>query len=152
VLFLFTSFIYTVDPEIELQNNRSVPATPIQADGTPTPLVDPLAQLKEKYRRLCLLQTVSTITDYTCQFTQIALTLPQVIGHPSEEAGTWLNGFNLAAGIIAISQIPTKKWIQSRLAETAQTISKTTGGPTLFKLIFQSCVHSIKRQIVCRAN
>ena len=83
-----------------------------------------LAQLQEIKRWLICLQTISTVTDYICQTTQIVLTVPQLAAHPSEIQGIWLNSFNLAAGIIAIAQIPTKKWIKTRLTETENAIAQ----------------------------
>lgn len=83
-----------------------------------------LGHLQERKQWLLLLQNASTATDYICQTLQIILTVPQLAAHPSEEQGVWLNSFNLAAGLIALSQIPTKKWLQASLQEIEDAITR----------------------------
>lgn len=126
MIFCFLPLVHTTElsPRSSGAHDHVTSVVQIQTDEAPTPLVNFLSQLYARKQRLHYLQTASTITDYTCQFTQIALTIPQLTSNPSENTGIWLNSFNLAAGIIALSQIPIKKWLQSRAAETEDEIAR----------------------------
>lgn len=124
MLSYFLFLAHTTELSPQSPNDQTTFVIQMQTDEPPITFVDPLIKLQTKERYLRWLQTASTITDYTCQFTQVALTIPQLAFSPSENTGVWLNSFNLAAGIIAISQIPTKKWIQSHLEKTRQAIAQ----------------------------
>ena len=89
MLFCFLNLAHTAELSPQSLNDQSTGALQMQTDESPTPFVDPLAKLQAKKQRLCWLQTASTITDYTCQFTQVALTIPQLTSNPSENTGVW---------------------------------------------------------------
>jgi hypothetical protein len=130
MLLCFAALVHATDAS-------STPASPVieSPAGDRTVFIDDrqaaiitaanvLGKLQERQQWLIFLQNASTVTDYICQTMQIVLTIPQLAGHPSEEQGVWLNSFNLAAGIIALSQIPTKKWLHARLTEIQEEIAR----------------------------
>ena len=122
----FLYFVHTADltPQIDPQNDQVIFTEQGPAETIPSQADIALVQWQEYRQHLYHLQLLSTVADYTCQLSQIALTIPQLTSHLSEETGIWLNSFNLSAGIIAIAQIPLKKWIDSRLTQTEQVIAR----------------------------